>query len=401
MKDVTTAVALLERANARLRPDELSRPDSRAILDAYSKAQKLCGFGMAALAPSVDDPTVVARTTGTSVGRAREVLSTGAVLKGAPALGEALQKGKVSLDQAAEIARAEEASPGCSRELLKVARDDSFQVLKDRARKIKLEAEQHKDLATRQREARRAKSHMDPLGMFHVHLTFEPHVGAPIVATAEADAERLMKAAKAAARAAGDGTGAAPEPFERYLCDAYGALLAGGTGKGRAKRPDVTILVSHTIAKRGWKDVKGGEVCKIPGVGPVSPETAREIAKDAFLNGVFYDGKDLRHFKRWSRAIPVEVRAALELGEPPGFDGLECSDCGNRFRNEIDHIDPFASGGETSYANNEPRCNLCHKRKTERDRMAGKLTPLKPRPELAAPTRAQPGRRRQRSATGG
>jgi hypothetical protein len=30
----------------------------------------------------------------------------------------------------------------------------------------------------------------------------------------------------------------------------------------------------------------------------VSPQVAREIAKDAFLNGVFFDGVDLRNFKQ-------------------------------------------------------------------------------------------------------
>jgi hypothetical protein len=55
----------------------------------------------------------------------------------------------VSLDQAAEIARAEDASPGSARTLVQVAQDEGFQVLKDKARKVKLEAEQHRDLAVR------------------------------------------------------------------------------------------------------------------------------------------------------------------------------------------------------------------------------------------------------------
>jgi hypothetical protein len=123
-------------------------------------------------------------------------------------------------------------------------------------------------------------------------------------------------------------------PFERHLADAYAQLLGGGAGRGRAGRPEVTVLVSHSVAKRGWKDVKPGEMCKIPGIGPVAPQVAKEIASDAFLNGVFFDGKDLRNFKRWSRNISVEVRAALELGQPPDFDGIRCQDCGNHFRTE-------------------------------------------------------------------
>ena len=98
------------------------------------------------------------------------------------------------------------------------------------------------------------------------------------------------------------------------------------------------MLVSHEVARRGWTDVREGEVCKIPGVGPVAPEVATEIARDAFLSGVFFDGTDLRTFARWSRTIPIEVAIALELGEPPEFDGVRCVDCGNRFRVEFDHV---------------------------------------------------------------
>ncbi|MFP5353344.1 MAG: HNH endonuclease, partial [Actinomycetota bacterium] len=222
--------------------------------------------------------------------------------------------------------------------------------------------------AARQHAARKARSYSDQLGMVHVHLELEPHIGAPIVARAEAEAQRLGRKAKAA------GT---PEPFERHLADAYASMLSG-SGRGRAKRPELVVLVSHEVAKRGWSDVREGEVCKIPGVGPISPDVAKEIADDAFLNGVFYDGTDLRHFKRWSRNTPVEVRAALELGEPPDFDGVACVDCGNRFRTEFDHVEPHVSGGPASDPNLKPRCWPCHQAKTALDRKAGKLKPPEP-----------------------
>ncbi|MGH2808555.1 MAG: HNH endonuclease, partial [Actinomycetota bacterium] len=127
-----------------------------------------------------------------------------------------------------------------------------------------------------------------------------------------------------------------------------------------------------------WTDVREGEICKIPGVGPVAPQVARAIADDAFLNGVFFDGKDLRHFKRWTRHIPVEVAVALELGSSPDFDGVRCVDCGNRFRTEFDHVKPRAARGPTSNGNLKPRCWSCHQAKTERDRKNGKFKPPDP-----------------------
>ncbi len=365
---VDHAIELLEKANAGLEPELMSVPEAKAALETYARAQRLAAFGVAALARKIDDAARLAMVTGTSIGRARETIATSKTLEDSKLLGDAMKVGKISLDQATEIARAEDASPGAARELVKLAQHESFHVLKDRARKVKLEAEQHKDLAARQRDARRAGSHVDALGMVHIHMELQPHVGAPIVARAEAEAQRLARAAKKTDRR---------EPFERHLADAYSALLAGA-GKGRAKRPELTVLVSHSVIKRGWKDVKPGEFCKIPGLGPVSPQVAKDIAGDAVLNAVFYDGTDLRHFKRWSRDIPVEIRSALELGKPPDFDGIKCVDCGDHFRTEIDHIEPVAAGGPTSLGNGAPRCWPCHRAKTARDRRAGKLKPRAP-----------------------
>jgi 5-methylcytosine-specific restriction endonuclease McrA len=155
-------------------------------------------------------------------------------------------------------------------------------------------------------------------------------------------------------------------------------MLAGGPTKGPARKPELVVLVSHEVARRGWTDVRDGEMCKIPDVGPIPPEVAREIAEDAFLTGVFYDGKDLRNIKRWTRNTPVEVRLALQLGKPPDFDGIKCVDCGKRFRTEDDHVDPHCGGGFASTDNLDPRCWPCHKAKTERDRKAGKLKPRAP-----------------------
>ena len=358
------AAELVEKVNADLQPELLTAAMARDLLGEYARLEKLAAFGVASLARKVQDAAQIARVTGTSMGRAKAAVTTGKALEKSDDLNLALQQGAISLDQAAEIASAEESAPGAAAGLLAVAAAEPFHVLKEKSRKAKLDAEQHRDLFARQRAARSARSYSDDLGMVHVHLELEPHVGTPIVARAEAEAQRLARKDDKNSK----------EPFERYLADAYAALLAGN-GKGRAKRPELVILVSHEVAKRGWKDVKKGEVCKIPGVGPVSPRVAKEIAEDAFLSGVFYDGKDLRHFKRWTRSIPAEVAIALELGKPPDFDGVKCVDCGNRFRPEFDHVQPYGEGGPTSLPNTDPRCGPCHLIKTERDRREGRLRP--------------------------
>ena len=362
---VAAAIEDLEKENANLQPELLTVERARELMTAYARAEKLVAFGLAALSRKLQEAEV-ARLTGSSIGKAKAVVATGRAMAASEELSGALQHGDISLDQAVEIAAAEESSPGAARELVGVAQAQPFHVLKEKARKTKLEAEQHRGLASRQHSARRARSHGDELGMVHIHLELEPHVGTPIVARAEAEAQRLARAAKAPRPARGGKAVESPEPFERLLADAYASLLSG-SGTGRAKRPELVVLVSHEVAKRGWRDVRQGEVCKIPGVGPVAPEVAKRISSDAFLNGVFYDGKDLRQLKRWSRDIPVEVRLALELGEPPEFDGIVCTDCGNRFRTELDHVQPRCAGGPTAVGNLKPRCWRCHQEKTKRD----------------------------------
>jgi hypothetical protein len=366
---LSEAIELIEKANAGLEPELLASEHARELLGLYTRIEKLSSFGKASLARKVDNPAELARITGTSIKRAVEAVATGKVLGSSDDLNQAFQHGNLSLDQAAEIARAEESSPGAARDLLQVAKEEPFRALKEKARKVALEAEQHRGLATRQHEARSARSYSDGLGMTHIHLTFEPHVATAIVARAEAEAQRMARAAKKAG---------VLEPFERHAADAYAKALSGGAIKGPARRPELVVLVSYEVAKRGWKDVREGEVCKIPGLGPVAPEVAREIADEAFLNAVVFDGKDLRNFARWTKHIPVEIQIALELGDPPGFDGVTCTDCGNRFRTEFDHVEPRAAKGPSSKGNIDPRCWDCHQKKTAEDRKAGKLKPAAP-----------------------
>ncbi|MEA2517843.1 MAG: hypothetical protein QOG16_1681 [Actinomycetota bacterium] len=150
-----------------------------------------------------------------------------------------------------------------------------------------------------------------------------------------------------------------------------------GKGKGRAARPELVVLIDYDTIRNGWRLTPDG-VSKVPGVGPVDPQDAKQIARDAFINAVLLDGEDLRHFKRFSRHVPPEIKVALELGAAPDFDGPACSGCGNRFRPERDHLEPVVAQGATAYTNLEWKCNPCHAAKTEADRKAGKLTPRSP-----------------------
>ena len=202
------AIELLEKANAELEPELLDSSGARVVLDRYARARRLADFGVAAVARKVGDAAVVSRATGTPVGHAKATIELGNNLKAAPELGAALQSGAVSAEQAIHIASAEASVPGITEELVAVAGSEPFHVFKDRARKLKLEAEQHNGLSARQHAARSARHYPDELGMTHIHLTLEPLAATPIVNRAEAAAERLYKAARKTGQT---------EAFEAYL----------------------------------------------------------------------------------------------------------------------------------------------------------------------------------------
>jgi hypothetical protein len=275
-----------------------------------------------------------------------------------PVLDEALRRAEVSFEQAQEIARTEAVAPGSAGLLVDIARRSKFHVLKEEARKIRLETLKGPGLEERQREARYFHHRVTDLGMIHIEGELEPHIGTPIVNRLEAEARRLARA------------GNREEPFDRYLADALPELFSGGgTASGRT---EMVVLVSYPVAERGWSHVEDDEICKIPGVGPIDPEVARRICSDAFLSGVFFDGTDLRQIKRWGRSVPAPIRTALNLGDPPDFDGVKCVDCGNRFWIELDHQVPHSAGGPISMRNSKHRCWRCHQKKTLADRRAGR-----------------------------
>lgn len=363
---VNRANELVEQAN-RVETEGRSPGAIRRVVAAYGRLVKLGSAGGATAALLLGDPGTLAGATGTSMTKAKEALKTAEAADQTPELGDAFRAGELSMDQATEIAKTEKVAPGSAGPLLKRVRGGApIKVLRDEGRRRRLEAQSSEDLAERQREARYLWHGITDEGMYRLEGEFEPEVGARLVNRLEAQARRLAKAARHA------------EPFPRYLADALPDLVAGkGTGKGKT---ELVVLVSRGVAERGWQDVQDGEFCKIPGVGPIDPETARRIARNAFLSGIFFDGEDLRNIKRWTRHIPAAVKVALNLGDPPDFDGPRCEDCGMRHGLEWDHDDPKANGGETSLENLEPRYWRCHQKKTARDREAGRLRPARASP---------------------
>ena len=90
---------------------------------------------------------------------------------------------------------------------------------------------------------------------------------------------------------------------------------------------------------------------------------------------VLHDGVNIHTVVHFGRRRPAELNTALELGAPPDFDGVTCSElgCDRKYGLEWDHVDPVANDGPTSAENIKPLCWPHHHDKTARDRAAGLL----------------------------
>ena len=129
----------------------------------------------------------------------------------------------------------------------------------------------------------------------------------------------------------------------------------GGSGRAPAA---VAVRVDHAAWVRGHTEE--GEVCDIPGIGPIPVATARALADDGVLKVVVTKGVDVVAVAHAGRTIPAHVRTALEARDPkcviPG--------CDVRDRLEIDHLLAFAEGGPTTLDNLARICHRHHYLKT-------------------------------------
>jgi hypothetical protein len=374
-------VTSLRSAAARLRqmlrdfePDRWSGDDCAAIAEELAAAAKACSAASARAAARAVECNAhrrrghtggaewVARATGSTPAEARATLSTVAALEECPATDEALRSGEVSLAQAREIVNAELAAPGSESALLEVAATSGFAGLREEARRVKLGAVDREELHAEQHRARSVTHWVDGLGMVAGRFRLPPDVGVPFVNRLDAETDRLRRAARR------DGS---QEPREAHAADAMVAMTAGG-GK-RAARAEIVYVCDLDAAARGH--AHGDELCHLIGGGPVPLSVVHRAAVDASVKVVLRDGKKLDTIAHYGRKIPAELRTALALGDPERLDGAVCTEegCDRRYDLELDHDDPVAHGGRSSYENLGWRCSPHHWEKTERDRQAGLL----------------------------
>ena len=376
--DLGAAIEVVGSFVASFDPARYSVADASVLLGRFARLKRLAATGEALCATRAAEGNAAAaqghptparwlsELTGESVGQAADTLSLGAAFTSHPALEEACRHGQLSHHKARLVAEAARVNPTAEDELVTGARTDTLRQVKDRCARAKAEARSSQDAEAAYEaisSSRYCRTWTDRDGAFRLDARLTPDAGAQVLAflTAESDG-RFVRAQKAGVRLTPDATRA----------DALVALVNGSAGVGdhhddggagpAARRrsvppkPLVTLRVDWAALRRGR--LEPGELCEIPGVGPIPLARARALMGDAITHLVITRGVDVTTVAHLGRSIPAHLRTALVERDRtcvvPGCDlslGLE-----------IDHWEtPFSEGGPASMANLVRICGHHHR----------------------------------------
>jgi hypothetical protein len=157
--------------------------------------------------------------------------------------------------------------------------------------------------------------------------------------------------------------------------DAAAGRFAEAPGRAPAT---IVVRVDKSAFDRGRSEP--GEVCEVPGVGPIPVSVARKLADDAILKALITDGTDVRSVSHLGRTIPARLRTAVEELYPTcAVEGCEV----DRWL-EIDHKIPVADGGPTEMPNLQRLCPHHHDEKHTNGRRT-RAGPGPPSPDRGPP----------------
>ena len=245
-----------------------------------------------------------ARLSGCSESEARRELRMSEKLEGLPATEKKLRDGSLSLDQAALVTRGASADPGAEARLLRTADKREYRTLAiDTERVVAAatdEAEAHAR-AHRERSIRTWTRGLATDGSFS-GPTEEVNV---LLRALEPRAKKAFEAARKA------GT---PESRDAYLFDALIALAGHKGSEEKADLPVGRVRVDLQSLLDG--KTHPGEVCEIPGVGPVPVAHARKVLSHGLLELVITDGVDVQTVVSTTRHVPKALKIAIEERDP-------------------------------------------------------------------------------------
>lgn len=304
----------------------------------------------------------LAAEAGIAVGAAHGVVETARRVRDLPETAAAVRSGRLSGAQTDVIARAAVEAPHAEAGLLEQAAHDGLRGLREEAGRVRAAA--RRDDAERDEKNHRERRlvhvpRCDGTGRIEIHGPLDRT--ARIMASLEAHERQIFAANRASGRA--EHPDAAAFDALVQLCS---DVPAPGAVKGR--RPLTTMVVHVSAAAVARGHTEPGEICEIAGAGPTSVGTARRLMSDCFLEIVERDGVDVTRVAHYGRTITAHQRTAIEVQDPV----CVIAGCEVAHHLEIDHNEPFATGGLTTTRDCRRMCRHHHDLKTRHDlRRAG------------------------------
>ena len=379
---MTDVVAFTDRCSSWLAgfdADWWTAPEAKAAVEAFATLSKVAGAAVALAAGRVDRTAAwantgdrsaaayLARVSGTSTGKADEALRAVRRLEALPATRQALRSGAVSVEQAAAVAEGATADPSTEERLLERATSGSLAELKKQARDVVVHADRSENPRERRHRKRGFSAFAGDDGMRAYAGELPPEIAGEVESVWNEFTKQAFRAARREGRR---------ESERAYMADGLLAMAQAAAAYRKTASKDAPAIRPHFVVRidsapllRGRTEA--GEVCEIPGLGPIDVATARHYLPDAILDFVVHEGIDVRavaHAKRKARR--TQLAALLSRDYVCEVEGCDC----RRFL-EIDHITPYADSHRTSVEELGYKCRHSHHLKTYEGWTDGPLQP--------------------------
>jgi hypothetical protein len=354
----------LEKVLRALDPESLSGPESLELFNMFHRIERLGAAGKALCARQMAASQawfsgghrspchLMAEVTGTSVRHAVDLLDAAEAMRALPATEERFRSGSLTERQAIEVTSAAVLDPESEAELLELTERDSFLELQQAAARVRAAATDEDERHRKAHRRRHFRYWVDVEGSFRFSGSLTPEAGAVLMAGMEPHRQALSRQAAESdkgkrRRRDCDAAVAADALVEMARC---GAASQPGDPLRPTPAAVIHVRMDHAALERGHTE--RGEVCEVPGVGPVTVGWVQSLLPDAVVAALLVEEGEVLKVAHLGRVIPAKVRTALAERDRvcvvPG-----CSvDCDL----EIDHIRPIAAGGRSELVN---LCHLC------------------------------------------
>jgi hypothetical protein len=306
----------MKRYATRFEPAVLSARDAARVVEDAAAIEKMAATVKSLAAARVAETGVwkeggdrsaahaLARTTGTTVGQAKDALETARRLEDLSATADAARTGELSPEQASAIADAATSDPGAEQRLLQTSKSGSLADLRDECARTKANACDREERRRRIHEGRHLRTWTDGDGAGHLHLRDNPEKIADIMANVSPVRDELH------AQSSGEGR---REPLDAHAADALHRIVGGASAVAKRKA-STKILARVDLAAllRGYP--VGGETCEIAGYGPVAVSAIRDMieSQDPFLVAIATRGTDVVSVAHLGRRPNAYQQSALQ-----------------------------------------------------------------------------------------